>query len=154
MSFLVREVDGAYSAGTEGVKRVGTGTSRGTPGAHEELARWINKIRGVIPNVGVLVEGLRIADGAAAGVERAEAAEAAHVVASHGVVVAGFGVTLVGSEKEFVAGGVVPGFAKRVVAELGESVAAGIGDKAIGEMVLVVILGAEESILARSALPE
>jgi len=71
-----------------------------------------------------------------------EAGEAGHVVTGHGVVVAGFGIALVGGEEELVAGGVVPGFAEGEMAELGDGVAGRVGDEAVGEVVLVVILGA------------
>jgi hypothetical protein len=70
------------------------------------------------------------------------ATEAADIVSMLGVIVALFGSTLVCGEKELVIGAVVPEFAAWKVAHLSDGVAIGISDQAVGEMILVIVLGA------------
>jgi hypothetical protein len=97
---------------------------------------------GHVADVGVTVEGLRIGNAADHGVGGVEAGEATNVVAGLGVVVAGFRVALIGGEVELVSGGIVPLLAEGEGTELFKDAATGIGDEAIGEMVVVVIPGA------------
>src|SRR5438552_10981816 len=86
--------------------------------------------------------GFCAVDGAIERIGGREPPEAIDVVPGHGVIVRGVGVALVGSEEELVIGGVVPWFAVGKMPHLGKGVAARVGDEAVGETVLMVILGA------------
>src|SRR2546429_1239748 len=86
--------------------------------------------------------GFCAVDGAIERIGGREPPEAIDVVPGHGVIVRGVGVALVGSEEELVIGGVVPWFAVGKMPHLGKGVAARVGDEAVGEMVLMGIIGA------------
>jgi len=99
-------------------------------------AGGVNEVSGVVFDVGVAVEGLWVGGGAGEGVEGEEAAEEPAVEAGLGVVVAGFGVALVGGEDQLVVRGVVPRIAEGIVAHLFYRVPRRIGHQPIGKLVL------------------
>ena len=102
----------------------------------------VGQVTRIIQYIGVPIQRLWIGEVAWSTVRRQEASEAIYVVASHREVVAGFGVALIRGEEQFVIGGVVPGFTERKMAKLGGCVPAGVGDKAVREVILMVILRA------------
>src|SRR6185437_17128773 len=112
---------------------------------HAPEALRIEQIGRIVVHVREKVPALRITcilSNAVGGIGGHKAAEAIDVVAGGGEVVAGFVVAGIGGEELLGAlARLIPGFAEGEVALLGERVAAGVGEQARGEMVVVVVEG-------------
>src|SRR5882724_724257 len=116
------------------------GAIRPTSGVVE--TKWIHEVDWVACGIGVSVQGLWIEDASGEGVGGGEAAQAIDGGAHDGVVIAGFGIALVGGEFELGGGaGGVPVFAEWEMGLLADDSARGISGDARGEVIGDVVVG-------------
>jgi hypothetical protein len=102
----------------------------------------VGQVAHIVEGVGIAIQRLRVVLASSERVGRGKAAQTIDIRAHHRVIVAGFGVALVGGELEFGGGvGGVPVFSKGEMGLLAHDSARGFGVDAWGEMVGDVVVG-------------